>query len=153
MGGYITLRSMVISKDIKAGVVWAGVVASYPDLLTKWRRGPNAAPAPTASPSGRSWRFSLIEQYGSPEENPAFWNSISANSYLKDLSGPIQLHHSTTDEEVPLEFSELLFYQLLAANQYVEFYKYEGDNHNISNNFGTAMQRTIEFFDRFVKMN
>jgi dipeptidyl aminopeptidase/acylaminoacyl peptidase len=151
MGGYITLRAMVISKDIRAGVIWGGVVASYPDLLTRWRRGPNAAATPTPSP--RSWRFSLIEQYGSPEQNPDFWNSLSVNSYLKDLSGPIQLHHSTTDEEVPLEFSELLFYQMLAAHQYVELYKYEGDNHNISKNFGTAMQRTIEFFDRFVKMN
>ncbi len=149
MGGYITLRSMVISKDIKAGVIWGGVVASYPDMLTRWRRGPSAAATPT--PSARSWRFSLISQFGSPEENPAFWNSISANSYLSDLSGPIQLHHSTTDEEVPLEFSEILFSQMLAADQYVEYYKYEGDNHNISNNFGTAMQRSIEFFDRFVK--
>jgi len=149
MGGYITLRSMVISKDIKAGVIWGGVVASYPDMLTRWRRGPSAAATPT--PSARSWRFSLISQYGSPEEDPAFWNSISANSYLSDLSGPIQLHHSTTDEEVPLEFSETLFSQMLAANQYVEYYKYEGDNHNISNNFSTAMQRSIEFFDRFVK--
>ena len=149
MGGYITLRSMVISKDIKAGVIWGGVVASYPDLLTRWRRGPNAEATPTPSP--RSWRFSLIQEYGSPEENPAFWNSISANSYLKDLSGPIQLHHSTTDEEVPLEFSESLFSQMLDAGKYVEFYKYEGDNHNISNNFSTAMQRSIEFFDRFVK--
>ncbi|HSB01498.1 MAG TPA: alpha/beta fold hydrolase [Anaerolineales bacterium] len=150
MGGYITLRAMVISKDIQAGVIWGGVVGSYPEMLTRWRRGPNAVVTPTPSP--RSWRFSLIEQYGSPEENPAFWNSISANSYLKDLSGPIQLHHGTADEEVPLEFSELLFYQLLDAKQYVEFYKYEGDNHNISNSFSTAMQRTIEFFDRFVKM-
>jgi dipeptidyl aminopeptidase/acylaminoacyl peptidase len=151
MGGYITLRAMVISKDIKAGVIWGGVVASYPDLLTRWRRGPNAETTPTPSP--RSWRFSLIEQYGSPEENPAFWNSISANSYLTDISGPLQLHHSTTDEEVPLEFSETLFYQMLAAHRYVELYKYEGDNHNIANNFGTAMQRTIEFFDRFVKIS
>jgi dipeptidyl aminopeptidase/acylaminoacyl peptidase len=149
MGGYITLRSMVISKDIKAGVIWGGVIASYPDMLTRWRRGPSAAATPT--PSARSWRFSLINQYGSPEENPAFWNSISANSYLSDLSGPLQLHHGTADEEVPLEFSETLFYQMLDANQYVEFYKYEGDNHNISNSFGTAMQRSIEFFDRFVK--
>jgi dipeptidyl aminopeptidase/acylaminoacyl peptidase len=152
MGGYITLRSMVIDKEIKAGVIWAGVVASYPDLLTKWRRGPNAQATPTASPNGRSWRFSLIEQYGSPEENPDFWNSISANSYLADISGPLQLHHGTADEEVPLEFSETLYYQMLAANKYVEMYKYEGDNHNISNSFGTAMGRTIEFFDRFVKM-
>jgi len=149
MGGYIALRSMVISKDIKAGVIWGGVVGSYPDMLTRWRRGPSAAATPT--PSARSWRFSLIKQYGSPEENPAFWNSISANSYISDLSGPIQLHHGTADEEVPLEFSETLFYQMLDVNQYVEFYKYDGDNHNISNSFSTAMQRSIEFFDRFVK--
>jgi len=148
MGGYITLRSMVIRDDIKAGVIWGGVVASYPDLLTKWRRGPSAV-VPTPNP--RSWRNSLIQQYGSPEENPEFWNSISANSYLQDISGPLQLHHATTDEEVPLEFSELLFYQMLNVQKYVELYKYEGDNHNISNNFSTAMQRTIEFFDTYVK--
>jgi len=150
MGGYITLRSMVITKDIKAGVIWGGVVTSYADLLTKWRRGPGASPTPTPSP--RSWRFSLMQQYGSPEENPEFWNSISANSYLNDISGPLQLHHGTADVEVPLEFSETLFYQMLEANQYVEFYKYEEDNHNISNYFGTAMQRSIEFFDRYVKL-
>ena len=149
MGGYITLRSMVINDDIKAGVIWAGVVASYPDLLSRWRRGTGASSTPTPSP--RSWRLSLIQQYGSPEENPEFWNSISANSYLSDLSGPIQLHHGTADADVPLEFSELLFYQMMEAHQYVELYKYEGDNHNISNSFGIAMQRTIEFFDRYVK--
>ena len=32
-GGGITLKSMVVSKDIKAGVIWAGVVGSYEDLL------------------------------------------------------------------------------------------------------------------------
>jgi dipeptidyl aminopeptidase/acylaminoacyl peptidase len=150
MGGYITLRSMVVTDDIKAGVIWAGVVASYPDLLTRWRRGPVSSPV-TPTPNPRSWRLQLVEQYGSPEQNPAFWNSISANSYLHDLSGPIQLHHGTLDEDVPLEFSELLFYQMIEANQYVELYKYEGDNHNISSYFSTAMQRTIEFFDRYLK--
>jgi uncharacterized protein len=149
MGGYITLRSMVVTKDIKAGVIWAGVVASYPDLLSRWRRRPNAAVIPTPNP--RSWRISLVNQFGSPEQNPQFWNSISANSYLSDLSGPIQLHHGTADEDVPLEFSELLFYQMMDANQYVELYKYDGDNHNISNYFSTAMQRTVEFFDRYMK--
>ena len=38
MGGYITVRSMVTAGDIKAGVIWAGVVASYPDLMERWRR-------------------------------------------------------------------------------------------------------------------
>lgn len=149
MGGYITLRSMVITGDIRAGVIWAGVVASYPDMLTRWRRGSGSSVPPT--PSSRSWRSSLATEYGSPEENPEFWNSISANSYLHDVSGPIQLHHGTVDTDVPLEFSELLFYQMIQAGQYVELYKYDGDNHNISNYFSQAMQRTIEFFDRYVK--
>ena len=149
MGGYITLRSMVISPDIRAGVIWAGVVASYPDLLYNWRRGPTASPDSTPRPG--SWRTTFVEQYGSPEENPEFWKSISANSSLTDLSGPIQLHHGTSDTDVPLQFSENLFVQMLNLGEYVEFYKYEGDNHNISKYFSTAMSRTIEFFDRFVK--
>jgi dipeptidyl aminopeptidase/acylaminoacyl peptidase len=140
---------MVITSDIRAGVIWAGVVGSYPDMLARWRRGSGATP--TSTPSPRSWRFSLVQQYGSPEENPEFWNSISANSYLGDLSGPVQLHHGTLDKDVPLEFSELLFYQILEVDKHVELHTYPGDNHNISNYFSQAMQRTIEFFDRYVK--
>lgn len=103
-------------------------------------------------PRPGSWRSTFVSAYGSPEENPDFWNSISANSYLADISGPIQLHHGTADTDVPVAFSETLFYQMLAAEQYVELYKYNGDNHNISNYFSTAMQRTIAFFDRYVKL-
>ncbi|HMN27028.1 MAG TPA: alpha/beta fold hydrolase [Caldilineaceae bacterium] len=147
MGGYITLRSMVISHDIKAGVIWAGVVASYPDMINNWRR-----PVPATIPTrARRWRQELISQYGTPEENPAFWASISANSYLADLSGPLQLHQGTNDEDVNPEFSATLKQQLDAAGQPSEYYVYEGDNHNLSINFNTAMQRSLEFFDRYLK--
>jgi dipeptidyl aminopeptidase/acylaminoacyl peptidase len=150
MGGYLTLRAMVISPDIKAGVIWAGVVASYPDLLTRWRRGSGPTPTP-AFPGSRGWRSGWIEQYGTPEENPAFWNSVSANSYLADLSGPLQLHHGTADEDVPLEFSKILSEQVKQANKTVELYTYKGDNHNLSHYFSLAMTRTIKFFDTYLK--
>ncbi|MCC6299592.1 MAG: prolyl oligopeptidase family serine peptidase [Anaerolineales bacterium] len=149
MGGYITLRSMVITKDIKAGAIWAGVVGSYKDLLYNWRRGTGSSP--DSRPRPGSWRTAFVEEYGAPEDNPEFWDSISANSYLSEISGPIQLHHGTNDTDVPLVFSENLFFHMLDAGQYVEFYKYEGDNHNISNYFSAAMTRTVEFFDRFLK--
>jgi len=149
MGGYITLRSLVVSEDIRAGVIWAGVVASYPDLLTRWRRPATGGLQPTPRPG--SWRSSLAEIYGSPDENPPFWASISANSYLVDLSGPVQLHHGTADTSVPLEFSAILYEQILAIGGTVEYYEYPGDNHNLSNYFTTAMQRSIQFFDRYVK--
>ena len=40
---------------------------------------------------------------------------------------------------------------LLDAGQVAEFYGYPGDNHNISINFGSAMARSIAFFDAYVK--
>ncbi|MBI2039752.1 alpha/beta fold hydrolase [Candidatus Microgenomates bacterium] len=150
LGGFLTLRSMVVSKDIKAGVIWAGVVGSYDDLLNNWRRR-GFTPPPGIPSSARRWRDLLVEQYGTPEQNPAFWNSISANSYLKDISGPLQLHHGTADTSVPVAFSQKLEQQVKAVGKEIELYTYQGDDHNISNSFSTAMQRSIEFFDKYLK--
>jgi dipeptidyl aminopeptidase/acylaminoacyl peptidase len=153
MGGHITLRAMVVTGDVKAGVIWAGVVGSYEDLFARWRRREETRPTPTPNPNwtGRRWRQELLETYGTPEENPEFWAAISPVSYLGDLSGPLQLHHGTTDASVPVEFSEDLSARLVELGRTAELYTYEGDNHNISNNFGTAMKRSIAFFDRYVK--
>lgn len=152
MGGFLTLRAMVISQDIKAGVIWAGVVGSYPDLLCCWRLPTPGVHTPTPNPNFRSgWRTRWQDTYGTPAENPEFWMEISANSYLEDLSGPIQLHHGTGDTEVPVNFSQDLYQQVQAAGVPVEYYEYVGDNHNLSNYFNLAMQRTIEFFDRYLK--
>jgi len=149
MGGYLTLRAMVISSDIKVGVIWAGVVASYPDLIYNWRRTGSLTPSPSST--GRSWRSAYIEQYGTPEQNPAFWDSISATSYLADLSGPIELHHGTADEDVPVEFSIRLAELGRQNSQIINLYTYEGDNHNISKYFSQAMRQTISFFDIYLK--
>jgi dipeptidyl aminopeptidase/acylaminoacyl peptidase len=157
MGGHVTLRAMVTTSDIKAGVIWAGVVASYPDMLERWRRRSENSDGPTPTPNPNSqrrrWRQELLETYGSPEENPEFWASISPNSYLSDLSGPIQLHHGTADSSVPVEFSETLQTQIEAVSKPVELFIYEGDNHNISVNFSTAIQQSVQFFDKYVKGN
>jgi dipeptidyl aminopeptidase/acylaminoacyl peptidase len=150
MGGFITLRSMVTSEDIRAGVIWAGVVASYPDLFQRWTRG-RATPGPTRTPWPNSWRGSLTEIFGTPEENPKFWDPLSANSFLDEISGPIQLHHGTADSTVPLEFSQILYQQMEGIGGVAELYEYPGDNHNLSNYFTLAMQRSIDFFDRYVK--
>ena len=154
MGGFIALRVMVVNKDIKAGVIWAGVVASYQDLFERWRRRGVSSGTPSTtgtSTRGGSWRQTLSTQFGEPAQNPTFWNSLSANSFLKDISGPIQLHHGTADTSVPVEFSQTLEKQMREAGKTVELYTYSGDDHNMTSNFGIAAQRSVEFFDRYLK--
>jgi dipeptidyl aminopeptidase/acylaminoacyl peptidase len=147
MGGFVTLRAMVLTPDVRAGVIWGGVVVSHPEILYNWRRGPDFTPRP----GGTSWRIEWIEQFGTPEQNPDFWASVSTNTYLDRLSAPLQLHHGTADDNVPVEFSIRLAEQIRLAGGSVELYTYEGDNHHLVNSFRYAMDRTIEFFDLHLK--
>ena len=153
MGGGITVRAMVVTDDVKAGVIWAGTTAPYSELIEAWRRWRSDGPTPTPDPDHPRHRGleEMFDIYGTPEENPEFWTAISPTSYLGDLSGPLQLHHGTADESVPVEFSESLYAQLVEIDERTELYIYESDDHNISNSFGTAMQRSIDFFDLYVK--
>ena len=151
MGGHITLESMVVNPDIKVGVIWAGVVGSYEDLFERWRRRSGPSPTPNPNSQRRNWRQQLAELYGEPSQNPEFWASLSATSYLEDISGPIQLHHGTADASIPLAFSVNLDRLLKDKGREVELYTYEGDDHNLSNNLSLALSRSVEFFDKYLK--
>lgn len=151
MGGMVTLRSMVTTKDVKVGVIWAGVVASYYDLANNWRRTTPFSPSPREQTASRPNRQRLIDENGTFEANPKFWDSITPIAHVEDVSGPIQLHHGTADAEVPLLFSERLRDAMQEAGKTVELYSYEGDDHNISRNLGTALDRSVKFFDKYLK--
>jgi len=150
MGGGITLRSMVVTDTIKAGVIWAGVVASYTDMYNG-RRGGSSGSAPAGSGSPRGWRSDLVTRFGSPEENPAAWDAVSPNAFLGEISGPLQLHHGTVDSSVPFAYSQTLQQQMEAAGKPSELLVYEGDDHNISRSLSLALDRSVAFFDRHLK--
>jgi dipeptidyl aminopeptidase/acylaminoacyl peptidase len=152
MGGSITLRAMVVTDTIKAGVIWAGTTAPYPMILERWARRWADRPTPTPDPTDTDedwddelWRLESVE------ENRAFWEAIDPFSYLDEISGAVQIHHGTADSSVPVAYSELFHAALEEAGQVSELFLYPDDNHNISNNFSAAMQRSIAFFDAYVK--
>lgn len=152
MGGNITLRSMVVVRDVKAGVIWAGVVASYEDMLSNWRRGRPWRPSRRENMAHRPSRDDLMEEYGEIDENRAFWESISPIFFVSDISGPVQLNHGLADNSVPWEFSESLKLALEDVDKEVDYYLYQGADHNLSGSaFGPAMNRSVEFFDKHLK--
>lgn len=155
MGGQITLRAMVVARnDIKAASIWSGVVAPYPDpfaqrpqLLT-----PNAPGGAQSQGGYRGWVSTMMNAYGNPVLNPNFWASVSPNSYLNDLGGPIQLHHSELEKTVPIAASEILYSQLLEAGcTECEFFRYPGDDHLLAGSYVLAVRRTMDFLDKHVK--
>lgn len=149
MGGQVTLRAMVGSCcAIRAGVIWAGVVAPYDLILTRWHTTPTP---PAFTPVATSWREGFVFEFGAPADNAAFWSEISPNSYLADISGPLQLHHGSADLVVPVEFSRMLYSEMLDAGRSVFYYEYEADDHNLSHSFELAMERTLAFFDAALK--
>ena len=148
MGGNITLRALVIDPRIKAAVIWAGVNATYKDLMENWH--PTGGERVTPSFAGGQ-RQDYLSHFGTPEQNPAFWDSISPMAYLSDITAPIQLDHGTADTEVPLQFSQTLAKALQSAGKPVELYTYAGSDHNIAQGFTLAMARSVAFFDRALK--
>ena len=152
MGGNITLKSLVVRpNDIKAAIIWAGVVGTYDDLINNWQRRVTYSPPPQQLALRNQSRAKLIEKYGTPKTNPQFWHSVDPNYHLFDITASIQIHAGLSDEQVPWSFSQGLYVRLKKLNKTVEFYTYPDDNHNISNNLSLALQRSVEFFDKYLK--
>ena len=152
MGGQITLKDLVINtKDIKAAVIWGGVVGLYNDIINNWQD--RVSYQPTAEDMAlRLQNLSNLEgMYGTPQTNPAFWNSVDPNSYLKDITAPLQIDVGLADTEVPPDFSTGLYTRMKVVRKVVQYYEYPGSNHDINQSFTLAMQRTISFFNSYLK--
>lgn len=137
-GGEIGLRILVISKDIKASSLWAGVVGSYQDMLETYN-----AKIPFLRNATSS---DLVSSNGLPSQNTKFWNQLDPYSYLSDINDKIELQHGTADDSVPVELSRSLKAALEKIGMQIDYYEYPGDNHNISNNVNKAFERSIKFY-------
>ena len=137
-GGEIGLRVVVLSPDIKAASFWAGVVGSYQDMFETYNSDIRFLRG-----AGQS---RLVRENGLPGSNPEFWRTVDPYFHLEDIDAAIQIQHGTADTSVPVVLSRRLREELEKLNIPVEYFEYEGDNHNISNNVGLAFQRSIEFY-------
>ncbi len=155
MGGNVTMRVLVTNTtDIRAAVIWSGVVGTYDEIINHWQNMPDITYNPSPYEMGERYlgKDALVGAYGEPLANQSFWNTIDPTHYLADITIPVQLEISDHDNEVPHNWSEQLYSQLKNLGKTTELYTYPGTDHNIlPPNYATAMARTIEFFNRYVK--
>jgi len=155
LGGNITQRALVVNtKDIKAAVIWGGVVGSYKNLFDEWwskrDRFTTFQPSQREVNSNRPSRQRFVEEHGNPTDENSFWKSISPTSYIQDVAAPIQLHAGLSDETVPYALSQKFYDLLIAHDKTAEIYLYEGADHNLSQVFNTAEDRSINFFKKYL---
>lgn len=157
MSGNVLLRSMLVSEDIKAGVIWSGAVYSYKDFV-KYKISDNSyvhRPFEIKEGIEQSNRETSVEIQkirNTPEDidfNSDFWKAISLTENINYLKYPLQIHHAKNDDVVNIGYSKDLGDVLKSNNKTYEVYEYDGGGHNITSPyFEKAMERTVEFFKK-----
>lgn len=154
MAGNAVLRAMLVSKEIKAGVIWAGAVYSYQDFAKYGINDSSYAHRPDVNRVGvlqknREISSEIQKIRSDPKSidfNNDFWTAISLTKNIKYLSSPLQINHSTSDSVVNIGYSRDLVRVLKDNSKAHEFYEYEGGGHNITSPyFEQAMERTVNF--------
>lgn len=136
MGGGITLSVLVTQPDlVKAAVLYAPVSGDARDSFERWM-------------SGRRETAEKIEKlYGAPQEQPEFWNGISAETFYDRISAPIVIFHGDKDESVPLEWSKKTIKLLSEKEKSAQFTVYEGEHHEFGKDWENFMRDSEAFFD------
>lgn len=138
MGGGVTMGVLVAKPDlVGAAVMLAPVSSDQVDNFDKWIRGGS---------SRRQLADQIIAEFGSPEENPGFWEAASPRTYFDRIRAPILIHHGTADESVPLAWSEETVAALKNAGKRAELRVWPGEPHEFIKGHARMMEETRRFF-------
>jgi len=139
MGGEITLRILTVSDAIKGATLWAPVTKKYPENMLYFVRKDYSVTLEELQ--------NAINALFTPDE----YDLLSPGNYLDLISIPTLIHHGTQDESVPFEWSIGFREALDEAEVDYIFYKYPGENHNISRSYYKVMDKDMEFFKGLIE--
>jgi len=152
MSGNVTLKSMLVDDSIKAGVIWAGAVYSYQDLVDYRLNDASYDPDSDQAETNRRQASELLRVTGDIDLDSQFWQQAALTSYLDELEAPLQLHHGQDDPVVSVQYSRDLVEELEAVGARHQYFEYASSDHDLGEPaFATAMRRTIEFYDQHLK--
>jgi dipeptidyl aminopeptidase/acylaminoacyl peptidase len=138
MGGGVVYNALVAQPGlVDAAVVYAPVSSRAADNFNRWIR----------DDPGRSRLSDLIlDRYGEPGENPAFWRGVSPRTYFGRITEPVLIHHGTADESCPIRWSRASLRALRRAGVDARLRVYRGEPHAFIAAWPASMRRTVAFF-------
>ncbi|HRN69821.1 MAG TPA: prolyl oligopeptidase family serine peptidase [Candidatus Woesebacteria bacterium] len=139
-GGQIALSVLEASGKEYPTVLWAPVSKPFPYSVLYF--------TDEYEDEGRYLR-NLISQF----EELYDIESFSLTNYLDWIKAPIQIHQGALDDAVPLKWSDQLNNVLVENNVDVEYITYPDADHNLRPDWDTAVERSLIFFDSYLKEN
>lgn len=133
-GGQIALTALEITQGNYPTVLWAPVSKPFPYSILYY--------TDEADDYGKALRKKLAEF-----EEKYDVDKFSLINYLNQINAPLQVHQGTTDEEVPVSWSDELVDKLEKLDKDVEYFTYPGANHNLMpTGWNQAVTRSAAFY-------
>ena len=134
LGGNVALRVLTVSPDVKAAVLYSSLSGN--ELRN----------------SQQLYKISL-EPHFQNELNilPSLLLNISPVYYYGNINAPIQLHHGTADETVPLSWAQETCSLLSAAGKIIDCIYHEGEGHIFSEDIKAEfLESMIDFYKTYL---
>lgn len=139
MGAYIALRAAVMSKDIKNTILLSEPGGSIKDIYLSY-----VPPSDENNLIALKTRSDVFSNYGTPAENPGFWQKASPASYLSNMVSKVQIHVGSDDVVVPPKLSADLDAALSAAHKTHQYYVYDGVGHGLGPSRSLIWSRSLK---------
>lgn len=134
LGGGVTMAVLTGKPDlVDAAVLYAPVHADVYENFTRWRRE-------------REEGDRTIEVFKTREENPAVWDNLSPQTFLKNIQAPILLFQGSNDKDVPKAWSDTLAKNLTEIGNDFRYIEYPGEGHEFSPKWADFMSQSMAFF-------
>lgn len=137
-GGQVALTVLEITEGDYPTVLWAPVSKPFPYSILYY--------TDESEDKGKYIRKELAKF-----ENLYDVEQYSISNYIERINAPIQLHQGTTDDAVPLEWTNKFVDILNKLEKEVVYYTYPGADHNMTPAWDTVVERNIIFFDKHSK--
>ncbi|MEK7188643.1 MAG: alpha/beta fold hydrolase [Patescibacteria group bacterium] len=132
-GGQIALTLLEITGLTYPTVLWAPVAKPFPYSILYYT---------DESPD----KGKLIRKELSKFEADYSIEAYSLSNYLDKIKAPLQIHQGTSDDAVPISWTNDLVAKLKKSGLDVKYFKYPGADHNLTPSWETVISRDLSYF-------
>ena len=137
-GGQVALTILEITGNDYPTVLWAPVTKPFPYSILYY--------TDESEDKGKYIRRELAKF-----ENLYNVEDFSIDNYTERINAPIQLHQGTSDNAVPVSWTNEFVSTLGDLKKEISYYTYPGANHNMVPAWNTVVERNLVFFNKYLE--